>query len=59
MFELGLWACFINVSVGKKVHIGKSCDKYKCQELKVDKWEELEVRNEETGIDAKKMQRMT
>ena len=35
----------------KKIHIGKSCDKYKCQELKVDRWEELEIRNEETGID--------
>ena len=35
----------------KKIYIGKSCDKYKCQELKVDKWEEVEIRNEETGID--------
>ena len=34
----------------KKIHIGKYCEKYKCQELKVDKWEELEIRNEETGM---------
>ena len=35
----------------KKLHVGKTCEKYKCQDLKVDRWEELVIRNEETGID--------
>ena len=35
----------------KKLHVGKICENFKCQTLKVDKWEEFEIRNEETGID--------
>ena len=34
----------------KKMHVGRQFEKYKCQGLKVDKWEELEVKNEE-GLD--------
>ena len=35
----------------KKIHVGKICEQYKCQDLKVDKWEEIVTKNEETGID--------
>ena len=35
----------------KKLHVGKGCEEYKCQTLKIDDWKELEVVNEETGID--------
>ena len=35
----------------KKMHIGKSHAEYKCQTMKVDNWKEVEVFNEETGID--------
>ena len=35
----------------KKLHVGKRCEEYKCQTLKIDNWKELEVENEETGID--------
>jgi hypothetical protein len=36
----------------KKLHVGKVCEEYKCQTLKIDNWKEVEVVNEETGIDA-------
>ena len=35
----------------KKLHIGKCYDKYKCQDLKVDKWEELEIKSSEELMD--------
>ena len=35
----------------KKIHLGKICEHYKCQDLKVDRWEEIVTKNEETGID--------
>ena len=35
----------------KKMHVGKSHEKYKCQDLKVDKWEELNVYDEENGME--------
>ena len=35
----------------KKLHIGKSFEEFKCQSLKINNWEEIEVINEETGID--------
>ena len=31
----------------KKIHVGKTCDDFKCQKLFVDYWEEVEVRNED------------
>ena len=31
----------------KKIHVGKTCDDFKCQKLFVDNWEEVEVRNED------------
>ena len=34
----------------KKLHIGKSFESFKCQTLRVDKWKEIEIENEETGI---------
>ena len=34
----------------KKIHIGKTCEEYKCQPLYVDNWEEVEKENEEKGI---------
>ena len=34
----------------KKIHVGKQLERYKCQDLKVDKWEELEVKNEEEDL---------
>ena len=34
----------------KKIHIGKSHEEHKCQPLYVDKWEEKEVEDCETGI---------
>ena len=39
----------------KKLHVGKFCEDFKCQILKVDNWKEVEVRNEETGVDEMKM----
>ena len=33
----------------KKIHVGKYCEDFKCQNLTVDNWEEIEVTNEETG----------
>ena len=33
----------------KKIHVGKYCEDFKCQNLNVDNWEEIEVTNEETG----------
>ena len=38
------------VSKCKKMHIGKYCEDFKCQNLMVDSWEEVEVKNDETGI---------
>ena len=38
------------VSKCKKIHIGKYCEDFKCQNLMVDSWEEVEVKNDETGI---------
>ena len=35
----------------KKLHVGKFCEDFKCQILKVNNWKEVEVRNEETGAD--------
>ena len=35
----------------KKIHIGKVCEKYKCQDLKVDKWEELVIYDKEKETD--------
>ena len=34
----------------KKLHIGKYCKEYKCNTLKVDKWKEVSITNEETGV---------
>jgi hypothetical protein len=34
----------------KKLHVGKTCEEFKCQTLKVDNWKEAYIRNEETGI---------
>ena len=31
------------------MHVGKYCESYKCQTLKVDQWKEMEIVNEETG----------
>ena len=33
----------------KKIHVGKICEDFKCQPLKVDSWSEVEVKNEETA----------
>ena len=38
----------------KKMHIGNSTKEYKCQDLSVDKWAEVEIENEETGYLEKK-----
>ena len=35
----------------KKMHIGKFCECYKCQILKVDYWKEIEVKDKETGAE--------
>ena len=35
----------------KKLHVGKFCEDFKCQTLKFDNWKEVELRNEETGVD--------
>ena len=35
----------------KKIHVGKICESYKCQDLKVDKWEEIVIQNDVTGTD--------
>ena len=35
----------------KKLHVGKNLASYKCTAMKVDEWKEVEVVNEETGID--------
>ena len=34
-----------------KIHVGKICESYKCQDLKVDKWEEIVIQNDVTGTD--------
>ena len=33
----------------KKMHVGKICQAFKCQTLKVDNWKEVSIVNEETG----------
>ena len=33
----------------KKLHVGHTLEDYKCQDLSVDKWTEVEVQNEVTG----------
>ena len=35
----------------KKLHVGRVKEDHKCQALMVDDWKEVEMRNEETGID--------
>ena len=35
----------------KKLHIGKKCETFKCETLKIDNWEEVEIVNEETGVE--------
>ena len=35
----------------KKMHVGKYCEDFKCQSLMVDKWKEVEIKNEETGLE--------
>ena len=35
----------------KKLHVGKQYEEFKCQTLKVDNWEEIEMMNEETGLE--------
>ena len=37
------------VSKCAKIHIGKYCEEFKCQNLSVDNWEEIMVKNDETG----------
>ena len=34
----------------KKMHVGKYCEEFKCRNLVVDSWKELEILDEETGI---------
>ena len=34
----------------KKIHVGKTKEEYKCQPIYVDKWEEHEEENEQTGM---------
>ena len=33
----------------KKIQVGKYCEEFKCQNLTVDNWEEVEVNNDDTG----------
>ena len=35
----------------KKLHVGKVHEEHKCQTLEIDNWKEVEIMNEETGID--------
>ena len=35
----------------KKLHVGKVKEDFKCQSLKIDDWKEVELKNEETGMD--------
>ena len=35
----------------KKLHVGKYKEDFKCQALKIDDWKEVEIMNEETGVD--------
>ena len=35
----------------EKMHVGKYCEDFKCQSLMVDKWKEVEIKNEETGLE--------
>ena len=34
----------------KKLHVGRYCEEFKCQNLTVDKWEEIEVKDKESGL---------
>ena len=36
----------------KKMHVGKYCESFKCKCLKVDSWEETNVKNEDTNEDS-------
>ena len=33
----------------KKLHVGNTCDNYKCQDFSMDKWSEVEITNDVTG----------
>ena len=33
----------------KKLHVGHKMESFKCQNLEVDKWSEIEIQNQETG----------
>ena len=33
----------------KKMHVGQIAKEYKCKDLSVDKWTEMDIKNEETG----------
>ena len=35
----------------KKLHVGAKFEKFKCETLKIDNWEEVEMVNDETGIE--------
>ena len=35
----------------KKLHVGKYKEEFKCQALKIDDWKEIEVKNDETGLE--------
>ena len=35
----------------KKLHVGRQCEDFKCQNLTVDVWEEIEIYNNETGVE--------
>ena len=35
----------------KKLHVGKARDDHNCQTLAVDNWKEVEILNDETGIE--------
>ena len=40
----------MGVNKCKKIHVGKYCEKFKCQSLTVDCWTEIEVKDEVTGV---------
>jgi hypothetical protein len=33
----------------KKLHVGQKLEEFKCQDLSVDKWTEVDVKNDVTG----------
>ena len=35
----------------KKMHVGKVCQEYKCQTSTIDSWKEVEVVDDETGLE--------